>query len=326
MQPINICRHRQSGFSLLEMVLVLVIVTALLVMGMNYMRQRTLTLRIDRAALQMQQILNAGLAYYVANGKWPSTVYCLQAQTSSTDCKIAYLPPQVKSPLTTNGGGDYTLSSANGILIVCLGVSLAPTATIAGILVGKLPMAYSTSNISASSKPPCTNADAICYVSSSVNIPGQDLSHASAVNFAGVYTHGGCVPVPECPVTALGSPTPQIMMAPASVSGFGTTSTDAFSSGSTSPNVYPISSFTAYATGPGTTPPPCLDGFGMTCPAGSGSYWLTCVKLASGKGSSKFALTGGMTGMQLAHGVTLMAFTRCAIPNEPSGSPYVIFK
>src|SRR3990167_4197367 len=63
--------RQNVGFTLLEMLLVLVIVAALLVIGMNYMQQKATAMRIDRTALQMQQILNAGLAYYVSNGKWP---------------------------------------------------------------------------------------------------------------------------------------------------------------------------------------------------------------------------------------------------------------
>ena len=38
-----------------------------------------------------------------------------------------------------------------------------------------------------------------CEVVAAVNIPGQNLNNAGAVTFAGLYYHGGCVPVPQCP-------------------------------------------------------------------------------------------------------------------------------
>ena len=60
-----------SGVTLIEILLVLVIIASIIVVAGRYFQQKAETMRIDRTALQMQYILSAGLAYYVANGTWP---------------------------------------------------------------------------------------------------------------------------------------------------------------------------------------------------------------------------------------------------------------
>ncbi len=312
------------GFSLLEMLFVLVIVTSILLMAISYVQRRTLEIRIDRTAIQVQQILNAGLAYYVANNKWPTSIYCLQGTLSTDACKIAYLPQSFRSPL---GSSDYALSiSPANTLRVTTEISYAPVATIATVLAGRLPLSFATNNLSSTSMPVCSNSDASCYVVAEVNIPGQNLNNATAINFSGIYTHGSCVPVPQCPVDKSGTTVmvPQIMVAPASISGFGTTSTNAFTTGSPSPNIYPISSFTAYAKPPAPIPDACADNYKTDCPT-DGTYWRVCAQITTEKGVAKLDLAGGTSGKSLANAVSLIAFTRCAIPNESSGTPYEIF-
>jgi prepilin-type N-terminal cleavage/methylation domain-containing protein len=64
---------RQRGFSLLEVLLVMALLSAVLVAGINLHWQRSLQHKIDKASLQIQQWLQAGLAYYADKGHWPTT-------------------------------------------------------------------------------------------------------------------------------------------------------------------------------------------------------------------------------------------------------------
>lgn len=320
-----------EGFTLIEMLLVLVIASMIIYLALGYIQQKTLTTRMDRTSLQMQQILNAGLSYYVANGKWPANIDCLEG-TGDATC-IQYIPKDLTSPW----GDKYKVLSKNALFYVYAQITSASAsgsaAATANTIAGTLPLAYTTST---TPNPPsagtaCATASTSCYVVASVNIPGQNLNNATAVNFAGLYKHGGCVPVPRCPVDANGNTmTPEIMVVPVSVSGVN----DANSS-----QVYPISSFTAYAKGPPSANPPACDNYGppVACDAANApssytpTYWRACLQVVTEKGDVAETNVGGLampnppTAFPWGGNVTLMAITRCAIKNEPSGSPFTVF-
>lgn len=335
-----------GGFTLIEMLLVMVIIAAIIYASIGYVTRRTEQMRIDKTSLQMQQILNAGMAYYVDNGKWPTDI--------EKDLQGRYLPA-VPKPLNNPYQHPYQIA----VGVVPLG-NLPPrqsqpmfyvfstiTSTQAGIayleatqIVGTLPMAYASlvTRIPPNSPPdpgkPCTSNSKSCYVTASVTIPGQNLNNATAVTFAGLYKHGACVPVPQCPVDSSGrAMTPQIFVIPVSVSGVN----DATSI--SPPTVYPISSFTAYAMPPpGTpftsTPDLCSPGTavypsGTDCtkdlPPGTAPadyYWRVCLKVVTEKGD----VTGTGSGTSSwGQWVTLLAITRCSIVGEPSGSGFNVF-
>lgn len=312
-----------KGFTLVEMLLVMTIISAIIYASIGYIQQRTLALSIDRASAQMQQVLNAGLAYYVSNQKWPADVATLQAG--------GYLP---STPLIDPWGGSYTISSTPALLKVTatLPTALVNQTVIGTVLAGKLPLASSSTT---TTTPPCPPPPTPCpapfnttTVTASVNIPGQNLNNATAVNFTGIYHNGACVPVPQCPTLPNGTPmVPTILVAPASVSGMNDASTD----------VYPISSFTAYATGPTNYingagsggPPACssdnsnntacyLSSVGGTT-VQTGSYWRVCLQVVTEKGAVKWAATTGQY-------ATVTAITRCSIPNESAGSSMGVFQ
>lgn len=314
-------QKKVAGFTLIEILLVLVIGSMLIFMGLNYVQLRSLSQRQDITALQMQQILNAGLAYYVSNGRWPTNL----AQLVSS----GYLPTTPRSPW----GTTYVVapSSNNFLLYVWTSVTAAGGSTTgsarasANLIAGQLPLGYAsrTNGTPPTSGQACTAASTTCYVVGSVNTPGQNLNNATAINFAGVYSHGGCVPVPTCPPSPTGTTMqPQVYIVPVSLSGANDT-------GSSS-NVYPISSFTAYATG-GTSasPPACTTGISNSLPTSppcgtvtgspaSGRYWRACVQIVTTKGDVRTTRTDRWGNI-----VKLGAFTRCGITNEPSGSNYL---
>lgn len=334
-------QNRHSGFTLIEMLLVLVIAGMILYLMIGYVQQRSLSSRIDRTSVQMQQILNAGLAYYVVNGSWPPNLNCLKGLGGS-NCTgtVAYIPTTIKSPW----GQDYEVSapmvSGRPVLfyvytpITTAGITQGTASAVAQTIAGKLPLSYTSGGMSLFGSPPsastaCTANTTNCFVVGSVNIPGQNLNNAPAVNFAGLYRHGGCVPVPSCPVDSRGNTmTPQIMVVPVSVSGMNDPN---------SINTYPISSFTAYAKGPSNDPPPACDDHGtqVACnpqnAVANARYWRVCMQVRTDKGLvSDTTFNTGYSSNSYPYypwggNVTLMAITRCAISNEPSGSGLNVF-
>lgn len=308
--------HHQKGFTLVEILLVMVIIASLIVAGTTYVTQKAESLRVDRTALQMQYILNAGLAYYVANGTWPgtNTIFYNTSTTSSSPLQPNYLPA---TPIPNPWGLDpsgYWHSYNSGFpattppnvfqVIVYVGTTAREQAR-GNIIAGKLPMGY---------------YDTSGYVVSYVNIPGQDLNNATAINFAGLYHHGACVPVPTCPNTTAGGATttsPQIFVMPVSVSGVNDQASN---------NVYPLSSFTAYSTAPAVAPVACTGGTAVACTPingnapQSGMYWRVCMQVITEKGDVQATRTD-MWGQN----VTMAAFTRCSISNEPAGSTFSVY-
>lgn len=312
------------GFTLLEMLLVMTIVSMFIFVSVGYVQQRTLALSIDRASAQMQQVLNAGLSYYVNNGTWPADLTTLQ--------NGSYLPT---GAFNSPWGTSYSVSSSQTLFSVSMSLpaALVNQSAIGTILAGKLPLATSNTSSSTTQQPcgvtpwgapmTCPVTTTTSTITAYVNVPGQNLNNASAVNYAGLYHNGACVPAPECPVDKTGATmTPQVLLVPVSVSGMNDNST----------NVYPMSSFTAYATTLTDTasggPPACAsnanqstacysDVWGGT-PISSGKYWRACLQVVTEKGSVVWTSTTGQY-------ATILAITRCGITNENTGSGFNVW-
>lgn len=332
----KITRHNIIGITLVEMLLVLTIISMMLYMGIGYFQNRTESIRIDRTSMQMQQILNAALAFYVLNGRWPTALSELQGN---------YLPPAFL-PYVSPWGGAYniavrtdTASPATFPPQFYVWTSIPGNKGMVNAMAvsTSLPLSYtSASTGTPGSTPPlavnsCSAFSLACSVVASVQIPGQNLNNARAVNFAGLYHHGACVPVPQCPVDSNGTTmTPQIMVVPVSVSGVNDTGSN---------NVYPISSFTAYATGdngtgvPNGVFPPACRGAGASYSVGGGNctasnngpaasaYWRVCTQVVTERGDVAVTRADTALGSQL----TVLAITRCAVNNEPAGSNFNVF-
>ena len=282
-------QQKIRGVTLIEVLLVLVIMASVIFMISTFVQQKTEELRRDRAAMQMQMILNAGMAFYLAsniNGPtWP-------AAGPITVLQPTYLPAgTIISPWGTN----YTITSAPTDPLFKIEMSIpagnASVAT-AKILAGRLPLA----TVSGST------------VTTAVPIPGQNLNNARAVNFASLYNTGACVPKPSCPLGM----TPQIFVVPVSVSG--ASDNNSF--------VYPISSYTGFArdiNGTNVGSAVACDGVsttacaGLATPAaGVSGYWRVCLSVTTEKGliTTASVLTG-----------TVLAITRCMPVAEEVGSP-----
>src|SRR3990167_329258 len=247
-----------KGFTLLEVLLVLAIASSLIVLMLKYTTQKSDELRRDKTVLQMQQILNAGLSYYVNNSFWPmlgATINNISGLCGTGNwnplntLQPNYLPTTLQNnsygnPFfincgnMANGGNFYVRTTAN-------------TVANARVIAGRLPLAFITNAAGWATNPPsqpavCAAGGAGCnVVVTTVTIPGQNLNNARSVNFAGVYYHGGCVPAPNCPPNM----SPSIIVAPISVSGMlaSTPPTNCTTDPTTCQNIqaFPISSFTA---------------------------------------------------------------------------------
>jgi prepilin-type N-terminal cleavage/methylation domain-containing protein len=255
----------RKGFTLIEMMLVLVIISSIISMLANYTVLHSAQIIRDRATVQMQQILNAGLAYYINTGTWPnystSTFTC--PSSALTTLVPTYLPTMVNPYM---GQTAYKISCSAGGVLFSVSVGTPSTAE-ATVLAGMLPMGVATGT----------------SVSASVNVPGQNLNNARSVNQTGIYHNGGCVPVPTCPGATSGTTemTPSIYVAAAQVSGSNETA-------SSNPKLYPITGFTAYAVGgTNSTPPQCPPNGSSTaaCSPPNGvsgqKYWRVCIDVST---------------------------------------------
>src|SRR3990167_4002971 len=336
--------HKQwKGFTLLEMMLVMAIMATVMAMVLGFIQQRTQQLRDDKTTAQLQQVLNAGLAYYVVNGKWPDPLVLSTLTTGSTYLPSTFLnnfwsnpfvigtapaptPPVIPAPPSSSVPALFYVYTRIGTA-----TSTNQTNAEALIISGQLSMGFTATAPPASTTTMPTARTCVvgqpCYVVAAVNIPGQSLNTASAINFAGIYHPGACVPVPTCPIDPTGAAmTPQIIVVPLSMSGL---------NDYRSMNLYPINSFTAYALG-GTSnnPPGCPNGAGGSPgPSGpdappcgnadansyTGNSWRACAKIITPKGDVS-------TGNDWwAQSVYLWAFTRCSPNNEPKGSNLQVF-
>lgn len=350
-------KQKIKGFTLIEMILVLVIMSSILVMLVNLGENRFDQFRRDKAALQMQQIMNAALSYYVSNGSWPvgsvanaDLGNCTLAGVETLDKKQAlqtsgFLPTAInlKNPwfniyqvscTTDNGLNNFMVTTDTGSI------------GNADILVGELPLATIIAN----------GGGTLSAVTAQVPVPGQNLNNARSINFSGIYHNGGCVPVPTCP----SGMTPNIIVFPASVNGVYDQPSGCNGGNSTTAptcskvTTYPIQGFTAYATPFGAAtvnsgPPPCNNpsGAGAVCYADIGTggnwtqisdstnYWRVCLQVQTPQGmivvSGPPNPGGNDTGADIAWAGlvgSIVATTRCVPgtpPNEPVGSNVLVW-
>lgn len=315
-------RRTGKGFTLIEMLLVMVIMSVIVMALISYTEERTEALRRDRTVLQIQQIQNAALAYYVSNSTWPNTVNDLQV--------AGFLPRNVT--IVNPWGNNYYMNAddSKGTFAVCTGVegsTKEEASALADILTSRLPSGFTSNEPADTNCSPSMSAtvncnNPLCTVTSFINIPGQNLNNARSINFAGMYHNGACVPVPTCPGATSGpnSMAPAIMVVPVSVSGV-------LDSNS---RVYPLSSFTAFATPIGTNPPgppACFSSALTPCdmtkggiPSPNGQYWRVCLQVITSDGE-----VTSFSNPDWGSEATIMAITRCVPNQEPFGTSFDVW-
>ena len=165
---------KRLGFTLIEMLLVMVIISFIIFMIVGFVQQKTDEIRRDRAAMQIQLILNAGLAFYVNNGRWPITCDGVTNNLNPLMTPNNYLSPGFSG--NNPWGNPYTIScntlDTNSVFSV---TTLTLQHAEAVILAGRLPLAGVQGD-----------PDISTTVIASVPIPGQNLNNARALNFGSI--------------------------------------------------------------------------------------------------------------------------------------------
>lgn len=334
----------EQGFTLLEILLVIVIMTSIVLMIIGFVTQKADELRRDRAAMQIQMIENAALAYYVANSAWPVASDGSCDGIINHDLSILRSSGYLNVPVPTKNPWGLpiyigcNISSTTGTPIGFIVWSTTPNTPEGLALAGRLPFGTFT-GIPANA------------ATSYVPVPGQNLNNARSVNFAGIYASGACVPAPVCPTGM----NPSILVVPVQVNGANVVY-DSQCGSTTDPRfcsnvpLYPVSSFVAYARGGDTTGAPTasdpLDcertiNPAMTYPCQFGSNpnppgtknWRVCLSVVTQAGVAYPNNNAGQgtAANQFAQGRligSVLAITRC-VPNQgketPAGSDFSVF-
>jgi prepilin-type N-terminal cleavage/methylation domain-containing protein len=325
----NIFKKKFNGFTLIEMMLVLVIASSIIVMALNLSQVKIAQLRRERTAIQMEAVLNAAASYYVSAGVWP---------TISTLQTAGFLP----AGTIYTGWGDTITGASNAaggftVSAVLSHQSATENQNNALIVAGMLPLGAVTGS-------PATT------VTGQINVPGQNLNNALSVNFGAVYYSGACVPAPTCPAGM----TATIMVVPvaaAGVTGNPTCTNDQNPANCTTVPAAPLTAFTAFyrgqtttnnspqtatpgpadcevepSTGPANNAVPCNFGSNSN-PSATQTYWRVCLAVSTTSGMSYPSSSdsnnyseGKLTG-------TILAITRCQPQNGdvPAGSDSTVW-
>jgi prepilin-type N-terminal cleavage/methylation domain-containing protein len=164
---ISACK-KQAGFTLIEILFVIAILGVIAALGMSLTTQRTQKFKVEKAALQLQQMLQAGMTFYSDNkNTWPND--CTASSTSIDCCDeisankfCPYLPQWVKGtasgayPVNPWGNRFYWQKVAASATVSNFQVSIVtPSAVVAQQLAALLPNAKVTgSTISTMVSPP----------------------------------------------------------------------------------------------------------------------------------------------------------------------------
>lgn len=198
---------RNKGFTLLEMLLVILVMTAIAFFAIRMQEQKMKEIRVNHAAAQINQIFAAATSYYIDNGDWPYKNKSTPQDQDEAD-NITLLTDDHYLPKSWLADGADTLMSPFGSPYVLgpqgskgavdskqamYSVSLDNlTQMQATALKAKLPMSYIKQADDGKDKYKLT---------AFVSIPSYDYNHAADLSDVGVYHPGDCIPKPTyaCP-------------------------------------------------------------------------------------------------------------------------------
>ncbi len=197
----SVNRRRQNGYTLIELLLVVTVLALIAALAVKTYRDKAQTDRINIAALDVQHVLEAGMAYNVANaGSWPeanSTTPCVKANTTDT-FTTDYLP---NSSNQSNygtyfcwSGDDPTYGKQKAkrfwVAMPIIDNDLTTATNTAKRIAARLPNAVATGNPSDSSATPSPCTTSACYVRAEVSVP----SASSTLQNTYIAGSGNCDP------------------------------------------------------------------------------------------------------------------------------------
>jgi prepilin-type N-terminal cleavage/methylation domain-containing protein len=198
-------KNKSLGYTLIELLLVIAIISIITALGIFAYRRYFFTQRVEKVALEMQYVLEAAMAYNVDQGSWPvsnnATPNCELANPNSEDRFVKDYMPQGRQDATMTALGNHycwgaAQSSSFGAVAhhaqrFWLAVSIpGGDAKLAARIAARLPNGIVTSqpNSDASPAPSCA-AGQPCYVRSEVMQPSQTSNQASGSN---IVSTGQC--------------------------------------------------------------------------------------------------------------------------------------
>lgn len=194
-------KRRHSGYTLIELLLVVAVIALIAALGVKTYRDKAQSDRINIAALNMQHVLEAGMAYYTGQGSlWPQKNNTCSATPSDQVFVKQYLPNQSNQSnlgvsLCWSGEDPTTQVDQKGkIFWVALPITAADAATAADQakrIAARLPNAVIMDDPSnTTDKPTNTCSSTTCYVRAEVTIPSSSTTNNQAY-LAGM---GNCDP------------------------------------------------------------------------------------------------------------------------------------
>jgi prepilin-type N-terminal cleavage/methylation domain-containing protein len=120
-----IMNNLPQGFTLLELLLVLTLLTALTVSGLGMYEIKLRNFKVDKTALQMQQWLQAGLSFYLDCQQWPTDsqvdqniIPAMMGESAYTqeECPALVNQKRIYMPKGSDKNGPWTYTYSNGTL------------------------------------------------------------------------------------------------------------------------------------------------------------------------------------------------------------------
>jgi prepilin-type N-terminal cleavage/methylation domain-containing protein len=186
------------GFTLIELLFVVAISSILVAVGLSMAQQYSAEIKVKRAALQMNQLLQAGMEYYADNGCWPGGGSCaVPTPPNFTN----YIPISYgATPNPTNPWGNAYLWTilSNGNFEVRTD---APSASIANRVAGILP----SGTVGAAGKS-CTTSNCVLAEATIARLPPkvqQNIILVALGEFNGLISDPATtvsLPAFSCPV------------------------------------------------------------------------------------------------------------------------------
>ena len=184
----KITQHDINAFTLIELLLVIAVASILAAVGIMSYRRYFEENRVDKVAISMQHVLEAAMAFYVDNSKWPTNRSCDNPGPDQQEFVDNYLPNQnYQSYYGTNFCWAATGSTQRLFWVaVQIPAQGDQTIHIAKRLASRLPNAIATSDPSVQDPQdnPCTATE--CYVRAEVTVPGVSSNATSEIALAAI--------------------------------------------------------------------------------------------------------------------------------------------
>ncbi len=200
--------RRETGFTLLEVLWVIGILSVLILLGMRVMEGQAKRSRTERAGQELQSVMQAAIYYHSINHAWPP-------ENSESDCRSVisdssfatyYLPKDADGQEEKSSFGTYYCwrdhtsegtDNENGALFnVYLPIEGKDACQTAHKIAGTVPNAHAVSGLEEGSSAACGD-EREYFVRAQVVPSAQSVSEKSAQTFRAI---GQCVPetAPAC--------------------------------------------------------------------------------------------------------------------------------